>query len=140
MAQNTITPSLRRELILLITWIAFMLLIGVITESIFALLFIAYFSTSPRAATQEEETRANISVLIVTCYVVEKSLENTSNALWWFNFGSSWFESEEMFANGIANAYDSLKTDASREVWAGAATACAATRVELEKYAEIAYE
>ncbi|MBT8119614.1 MAG: phosphate regulon sensor histidine kinase PhoR [Gammaproteobacteria bacterium] len=41
MAKISITPSLRRELVLLITWIAFMLLIGMITESVFLLLFIA---------------------------------------------------------------------------------------------------
>lgn len=41
MASTSITPSLRRELALLATWIVFMLLLGIITESVFAFLFIA---------------------------------------------------------------------------------------------------
>lgn len=41
MAQSSITPSLKRELVLLTTWVLFMLLIGIITEYIFACLFIA---------------------------------------------------------------------------------------------------
>jgi two-component system phosphate regulon sensor histidine kinase PhoR len=41
MSQNHITPSLRRELALLTTWIFFMLLLGSVTDSVFVFLLIA---------------------------------------------------------------------------------------------------